>query len=95
MIMNNVIRYSIAIVLGLLGLIIIITHWLAILRYIKNKNIHFSLNPFWGGISLCVSFALIPGNSYWWLCWIALFVDPGCLPMAIGALIYTMKHKKK
>lgn len=95
MMMNNVIRYSIAIVLGLLGLIIIITHWLAILRYIKNKNIHFSLNPFLGGISLCVSFALIPGNSYWWLCWIALFVDPGCLPMAIGALIYTMKHKKK
>lgn len=90
-----VIRYSIAIVSGLLALIIILTQWLAIIRYMINRKEHFSLMPLAGGIFLCISFAVMPGNSYWWLCWVALFLDPGCLPMAIGALIYSMKHKKK
>lgn len=90
-----VIRYSITIVLGLLALIIIITNWLAVFRYKKNKELRFSLIPIVGGVFLCVSFAVIPDNSYIWLCWIALILDVGCLPMVISVLIYTLRHKKK
>jgi hypothetical protein len=86
------IRYSIAIALGLLALIIIIANWLAILRYKKDKEKSFSLIPVVGGGFLCISFAIIPDNSYIWLCWIALILDVGCLPMVISALIYTMRH---
>jgi hypothetical protein len=86
------IRYSIAIALGLLALIIIIANWLAILRYKKDKEKSFSLIPVVGGVFLCISFAIIPDNSYIWLCWIALILDVGCLPMVISALIYTMRH---
>jgi tellurite resistance protein TehA-like permease len=86
------IRYSIAIALGLLALIIIIANWLAILRYKKDKEKSFSLIPVVGGVLLCISFAIIPDNSYIWLCWIALILDVGCLPMVISALIYTMRH---
>lgn len=63
-----VIRYSIVIVSGLLAVVIIVTQWLAIIRYIINRKGHFSLIPLFGGIFLCISFAAIPGNSYWWLC---------------------------
>lgn len=88
-----VIRYSIAIVLGLLALLIIITNWIAIIRYKHNNRVHFSLIPILGGVFLCISFVVIPDNPYWWLCWITL-LDVGCLPMIIGALIRSVVHKK-
>lgn len=89
-----VIRFFIAIVLGLLGLIIITTNWIAIIRYKHNNEVHFSLIPILGGVSFCISFVVITDNPYRWLCWIAFLLDVGCLPMIIGALIRKIVNKK-
>lgn len=91
----DIARYIFAILLGILGLIITLANWSAVIKYIKNKNKEFSLVPLLGGVLLCIAFAIFPNNPYIYLCWIGLIIDTGCLPMVIRALIHTIKIKHK
>lgn len=90
----DLVRYIFAVILGILGSIIILINWSAAIMYYRNKEKHFSLVPLLGGGFLCIAFAMIPNNSYVHLCWIALFIDIGCLPAVIRALVYMVKSKK-
>lgn len=85
-------RYIFALILGTVGVIIIFANWSAVIMYMKNKEKLFSLVPIAGGAFLCIAFAIIPDNPYVYLCWIALFIDIGCLPMVIRALIRILSH---
>lgn len=90
----DLVRYIFAIVLGILSVFIILTNWSAVI-FFRNKEKHFSLIPLMGGIFLCITFAIIPNNPYVNLCWIALFIDVGCLPAVIRALMHVIKSKKR
>lgn len=88
----DLVRNIFAVVFGILGSIIILINWSAAIMYYINKEKHFSLVPLLGGGFLCIAFAMIPNNSCIYLCWIALFIDIGCLPAIIRALVYIAKR---
>lgn len=91
----DLVRYIFAGILGILSVFIILTNWSAVIIFSRNKEKHFSSIPLLGGIFLCIAFAIIPNNPYVYLCWIALFIDVGCLPAVIQALMHVIKSKKR
>lgn len=88
-------RTIFTVVFGVLGAIITLVNWAAVIKYMRNKERHFSLVPLAGGIFLCLACVLTPNNFYIYLCWIPLLLDIGCVPAIIRALIHTIKSKKR
>jgi len=88
----DIIRYIISVGLGLLGLYIIIMNWAILVVWLLHKKSSSTI-PFFGGIFLFVAFIIIPNNSYIWLCWVAFFIDRGCIPIFIEGLIIFIQKK--
>lgn len=90
----DIIRYIIAIILGLFGLYIVTMNWcIFVLWLLKKKGA--SMGGFLGGLCLCISFAIIPNNPYVGLCWLAFVVDIGSLPLIVWTGIYLLMGKHK
>lgn len=68
----------------IIGLFFIVTNWCIFWRgWIKKRPPYVSPNPFIGGIFTAIGILLIPCNEMWYLCFIPLFADLGCIPLII------------
>ncbi len=89
-------QYIFMVICFIIGLFFIITNARIFWRnYVKKQSDvpYVSENPLIGGIFTALAILLIPNNEWWYLCFIPLLLDWGCVPLIIRIIIFCIKHR--
>lgn len=95
--MDYTVQYIVVVICFVIGLFFTVTNWYIFWRgRIKNVRRTFPRTR----LSAALGILLKPNNETWYLCFIPLFADLGCIPLIIEVVICFIKdtemfnHKK-